>query len=140
MKELLAGDVGARPVRHLVGEVLDRLQARAVTTLWTRKNSEHGGRAWEEEEAEGKAKPQTRARRAALKGTGLTLHLRCWARRVSGTPAHSRARPGETTPHSCNALVSAEYGREKFVHSHDGAITSVTSAEMLAPLTAPTSP
>jgi hypothetical protein len=84
--------------------------------------------------------PQTRARRAALKGTGLTPHLRCWARRVSRTPAHSRARPSETTANSRNALVFVEYGRTESAHSHDGAITSVTSAEMLTPITAPTSP
>jgi hypothetical protein len=95
---------------------------------------------WEKEEAEGKAKSQTRAQHAALKGTGLTLHLRCWARCVSRTPAHSRALPSETTAHSRNALVSVEYGRAESTHSHDGAVTSVTSAEMLAPITAPTSP
>jgi hypothetical protein len=94
----------------------------------------------EEEEAEGKARSKTRARRAALKGIGLTSHPRCWARRVSRTPAHSHARPGETTAHSRNASVSVEYGRAESVHSHDGAVTSVTSAEMLAPITAPTSP
>jgi hypothetical protein len=119
---------------------LDGLQARAATALWTRKNSEHGGRVWEKEEAEGKAKSQTRTRRAALKGTGLTPHLRCWARRVSKTPAHSRARPGETTTHSRNTSVSVEYGRAESAHSHDGDVTSVTSTEMLAPITAPTSP
>jgi hypothetical protein len=66
--------------------------------LWTRKSSEHGGREREEEEAEEKAEPQTCARRAALKGTGLTPHLRCWARRVSKTPAHSSVRPGKQPP------------------------------------------
>jgi hypothetical protein len=140
MKELLAEDVGACPIRHLVGEVLDGLQMRAATMLWTRKNSEHGGRVWEKEEAEGKEKSQTRAQRAALKGTGLTPHLRCWARRVSMTPAHSRARPGKTTSHSHNASVTVEYRRAESTHSHDGAVTSVTPAEMLAPITAPTSP
>jgi hypothetical protein len=140
MKELLAGDIGARPIRHLDSEVLDVLQARAAMTLWTWKNLEHGGREREKEEVEGKAEPQTRARRVALKGTGLTSHLRCWARRVSRTPAHSRARPGEATAHSRDASVSVEYGRTESAHSHDGAVTSVTSAEMLAPITAPTLP
>jgi hypothetical protein len=94
----------------------------------------------EKEEAEGKAKSQTRTRRTTLKGTGLTLHLQCWARRVSRTPAHSRARPGETTAHSRNTSVSMESGRADSAHSHDGTVTSVTSAEMLTPITAPTSP
>jgi hypothetical protein len=67
MKELLAGDVGARPVRHLGSEVLDELQVQAATVLWTWKNSEHGGRVREKEEAEGKAKSRTRARCATLK-------------------------------------------------------------------------
>jgi hypothetical protein len=101
---------------------------------------EHGGRVREKEEAEGKAKSKPRARRAALKGTCLTSHLRCWARHVSRTPVHSRACPGEMTAHSRNALVSVEYGRAESVHSHDGAVTSVTSAEMLVPITSPTSP
>jgi hypothetical protein len=127
-------------VRHLGSEVLDRLQARAATTLWTLKNSEHGGRVREKEEAKGKAKSKTRSRRATLKGTGLTPHLRRWARRVSRTHAHSRVRPGEMTAHSRNASVSVEYRRAESVHSHDGAVTSITSAEMLAPITAPTSP
>jgi hypothetical protein len=119
---------------------LDGLQARAATVLRTRKSSEHGGRVREKEEVEGKAKSQTRALRAALKGTGLTPHLRCWARHVSRTPAHSCTRPGETTAHSCNASVSVEYERAESTHSHDGAVTSVTSAEMLAPITVPMSP
>jgi hypothetical protein len=137
---LLAGDVGARPVRHLSSEVLDGLQARAATALWTRKNSEHGGRVREKEEAEGKANSKPRTRRATLKGTSLALHLRCWAHRVSRTPVHSRARHGETTAHSRNTLVFVEYGRAESAHNHDGAVTSVMSAEMLAPITAPTSP
>jgi hypothetical protein len=137
---LLAGDVGARPVRHLSSEVLDGLQARAATALCTRKNSEHGGRVREKEEVEGKAKSKTRARRTTLKGTSLTPHLRCWARRVSRTRAHSRARPSEMTAHSRNASVSVEYRRAESAHSHDGAVTSITSAEMLAPITVPTSP
>jgi hypothetical protein len=85
---------------------LDGLQARGATALWMLKNSEHGGRVREEDEAEGKARSKTRTRRAALKGTGLTSHPRCWARRVSRTAAHSRACPGETTAHSRNASVS----------------------------------
>jgi hypothetical protein len=93
----------------------------------------------EKEEAEGKAKTKTHARRTALKGTGLIPHLPCWARRVSRTPTHSRARPGETTTHSHNASVSVKYGHAESTHSHDGAITSVMSAEILTPITAPTS-
>jgi hypothetical protein len=44
------------------------------------------------------------------------------------------------TAHSRNALVSVEYGRAESAHSHDGAVTSVTSAEMLVPITSPMSP
>jgi hypothetical protein len=119
---------------------LNGLQVRAAIALWTQKNSKHGGRVREKEEAEGKAKSKTRVRRAALKGTCLTPHLRCSARHVSRIPAHSRVRPGETTAHSHNASVSVEYGRTESAHSHDGTVTSITSAEMLAPITAPTSP
>jgi hypothetical protein len=51
-----------------------------------------------------------------------------------------RARPGETTAHSRDAYVPAEYGLAESARSHDGAVTSVTLAEMPAPITAPTSP
>jgi hypothetical protein len=47
MKELLAGDVGARPVRHYDSEVLGELEVRAAAALWMRKNSELKGRARE---------------------------------------------------------------------------------------------
>jgi hypothetical protein len=47
MKELLAGDVGARPVRHCDGEVLGELEVRAAAALWMRKNSELKGRGRE---------------------------------------------------------------------------------------------
>jgi hypothetical protein len=51
-----------------------------------------------------------------------------------------RARPGETTAHNRNASVPAGYRLVEPVRGHDGAVTSVTSAEMPAPMTAPTSP
>jgi hypothetical protein len=44
-KELLARDVGARPVRHHDGEVLGDLGTQAAVALWMRKNSELKGRA-----------------------------------------------------------------------------------------------
>jgi hypothetical protein len=46
-KELLAGDVGAHPVRHHGGEVSGELETQAVVALWMRKNSELKGRARE---------------------------------------------------------------------------------------------
>jgi hypothetical protein len=67
-EELLAGDVGARPVRHHDGEVLGELEAQAATVLWMWKNLECKGQAREEEEADGKAKSRNSARRAVLKG------------------------------------------------------------------------
>jgi hypothetical protein len=67
-EELLAGDVGARPVRHHDGEVLGELEAQAATVLWMWKNLERKGQAREEEEADGKAKSRNSARRAVLKG------------------------------------------------------------------------
>jgi hypothetical protein len=94
----------------------------------------------EEEEAEGQGRSKTHVRRAALKGTCLTSHPRCWPPRVSRATAHSPARPGETTAHSCNTSVSVEYGRTESTHNHDDAVTSVTSVEMLMSITAPTSP
>jgi hypothetical protein len=38
-EELLARDVGACPVQHHGGEVLDELEAQAAAVLWMRKNS-----------------------------------------------------------------------------------------------------
>jgi hypothetical protein len=96
-KELLAGDVGARPVRHYDGEVLGGLEAQAAAVLWMPKNTERKGQVREEEEADGKAKSRTSARRAVLKGAGLTPHLRRWARRISETFAHARA-PAKQPP------------------------------------------
>jgi hypothetical protein len=43
MKELLAGDVGACPVRHHDGEVLGELETQAVAALWMRENLELKG-------------------------------------------------------------------------------------------------
>jgi hypothetical protein len=47
MKELLAGDVGARPVRHHDGKVSGELKTQAAAALWMRKNSELKGRVRE---------------------------------------------------------------------------------------------
>jgi hypothetical protein len=46
--------------------------------------------------------------------------------------------PGETTAHSRDASVPAVYGLAESVRSHDQAVTSGTTAEMPAPITAPT--
>jgi hypothetical protein len=104
------------------------------------KELEAQGASAREKKSERKAKSQTSARHAVSKGTGLTLHLRRRAHRVSKTFAHSLARPSEmaacnrdaSTPVTCR-LTETERGL-------DGAVTSVTSAEMPAPTTTPTSP
>jgi hypothetical protein len=83
------GNVGAHPVRHHGGEVSGGLKTQAAVVLWVRKNSELKGRA--RERSRWKATSRTSARRAVLKGTGLTLHLRRRARRVSETFSHARA-------------------------------------------------
>jgi hypothetical protein len=56
--ELLAGDVGARPVRHCDDEALGELEVRATTALWMRKNSELKGQARGRKEADGKQSPE----------------------------------------------------------------------------------
>jgi hypothetical protein len=69
-EELLAGNVGARPVQHRDGGVLDGLEEQAAAALRMRKNLERRGQAQGEEEEDGKAKSRTSARRAVLKGGG----------------------------------------------------------------------
>jgi hypothetical protein len=73
-----------------------------------------------------------------LKVAGATSHLRRRAHCVSETFDHTRVCPGETTTHSHDASIPAVYGLAESVRSHDGAVTSVTTAEMLMPITAPT--
>jgi type IV secretory pathway VirJ component len=98
------------------------------------------GASAREKKGERKAKSQTSARLAVLKGTGLTLHLQCRARRVSKTFAHSRARPSETAARNHDASTPAMCRLAENEHGLDGAVTSVTSAEMPAPTTSPTLP
>jgi hypothetical protein len=86
-----------------------------------------------------KAKSRTSAQHAVLKGTGLTLHLRRRAHRVSKTFAHSRARPDETAAHNRDASIPATCRLAEIERGLDGAIISVTSVEMPAPTTTPTS-
>jgi hypothetical protein len=100
------------------------------------KSSERRGRVREEEE-DGKEKSQTSTRQAFLKGAGVTPHLQRRTHRVSETFARLRACPDKTTAHSCDASIPAEYGLAESAHSHDGAVTSVTSTEMPVPITAP---
>jgi hypothetical protein len=88
---------------------------------------------------ERKAKPQTSAPRMVLKGTCSTLHLQRWARRVSKTFAHSRTRPGETAARNRDASIPATCGFAEPERGLDGVVISVTSAEMPAPMTTPTS-
>jgi hypothetical protein len=72
-----------------------------------------------------------------FKGASAAPRLRRRARHVSGTFAHMRARPGETTTHSRDASVPVEYGPATSACGHDGTVMSVMSAEMPAPVTAP---
>jgi hypothetical protein len=74
-EELLAGDIGARPIRHQGNEVLSGLEAQVATLLRMRKSSEHREQVREEEEEEEKTKSQTSARCAVLKGADASPHL-----------------------------------------------------------------
>jgi hypothetical protein len=134
------GNIGARPVRHRSSKVLDGLEAQAAALLRMRKISEHRGRMREEEEEDRKAKSQTSARRAVLKGADVTPHLQRRTHRVSETFARLHACSGTTIVHSRGASIPAEYGLAESARSHDGAVTSVTSAEMPVPITTPRSP
>jgi hypothetical protein len=95
------------------------------------RGTARGGRGWE-----GKVPNQRPTH--GLKGADATPHLRRRARCVSDTFAHSLAFPGETTAHSRDASVPAEYGPADSTRGHDGTVMFVTSAEMPVPITAPT--
>jgi hypothetical protein len=103
------------------------------------KNSERKGQLREEEEADREAKSRASARHAVLKGGRLDS-----SPSNPGPPCQQdfcpRSLPGETTAHSRDALVPAKYGLAESARNHDGAVMLVTSAEMPAPITAPTSP
>jgi hypothetical protein len=73
-----------------------------------------------------------------FKGASAAPRLRHRACRVSGTFAHTRARPDETTAHSRDASIPSEYGPAMTARGHDGMVTPVTSVEMPALITAPT--
>jgi hypothetical protein len=88
----------------------------------------------------GRQSPEPTLDARFLKGAGLTPHLRRRACRVSETFAHAHACLGETTTHSRDASVPTECRLAESACSHDGAVTSVTSADMPTPITAPTSP
>jgi hypothetical protein len=57
-KELLAGDVGTRPVRHQDDEVSGELETQAAAVMWMRKNLELKGQARGRKEADGKRSPE----------------------------------------------------------------------------------
>jgi hypothetical protein len=97
------------------------------------------GATTREKGSERKAKSRTSARRAILMGTGLTLHLRRWAHRVRKTFAHSRVRPCKTTARNRDASIPATCRLAEPERGLDGAVISVTSAEIPAPMTTPTS-
>jgi hypothetical protein len=67
-KELLARDIGARPVRHHDGEVLGELQMQAAVALWMRKNSELKGQAQEREKKQMKSKVPNQRSTRGFKG------------------------------------------------------------------------
>jgi hypothetical protein len=131
--------VNTRPVRHHDGEVSDELGTQAAA-MWMQKNSELRGQARGRKEANRKQKSRTSARRTVLKGTDLTLHLRRRARRVSKTFARSRARPGETAACNRDASIPVTCRLAAPERGLDGAVTSVTSVEIPAPMTPPKSP
>jgi hypothetical protein len=56
---------------------------------------------------------------------------------VSARLTPTRAPPGESTAYNCDASVPAGCGLAEPARGHDGAVTSVTSAEMPAHITAP---
>jgi hypothetical protein len=66
MKQLLAGHVGPRLVRHHNGGVSGGLVVQEVVVLWLQKSAERDSSA--EEENDGEAKSRTRALRAVKKG------------------------------------------------------------------------
>jgi hypothetical protein len=74
----------------------------------------------------------------SFKGISAAPCLRRRARSVSGTFAHTRARPGETAAPSCDASIPTKYRPATSARGHDRTVTSVTSAEMPAPTTTPT--
>jgi hypothetical protein len=105
-----------------------------------RKNLELKGQARGRRKANGKQSPNLALDTRFLKGTGLALHLRRRARRVSKTFAHSRTRPGETAARNRDTSTPAMCRLTETERDLDGAVKSVTSAEMPAPTITPTSP
>jgi hypothetical protein len=85
----------------------------------------------------GRKSPNPAADMRFYRGAGANSHLRRRARRVSETFAHTRACPGKTAAHSRDASIPAVYRLAESARSDDGAVTSVTSAEMPAPITTP---
>jgi hypothetical protein len=57
-KEVLAVDVGARPVRHHDGEISGEPETQTAAATWMRKNSELKGQARGRKEADGKQSPE----------------------------------------------------------------------------------
>jgi hypothetical protein len=98
------------------------------------KNSKSREQAREEED-DGKAKYRTSARPTVLKGRTRPLTFNVGPAVLAGL-SPTRARPGETAAYSRDASVPAEYGPATSARGHDETVTSVTSAEMPAPITA----
>jgi hypothetical protein len=73
-----------------------------------------------------------------FKGAIAAPHLLRRARRFGGTSAHTCACTGETTARLRDASMPAKYEPATSARGHDGMVTSVTSADKPAPITAPT--
>jgi hypothetical protein len=99
--------------------------------LGEQRVSARGGRRWE-------SKVPNLRPTCGFKGASTAPHLQRRARRVSGTFAHTRARPSKAAAHSRDASVPAEYRPATSARGHDGMVTSVMSAEMPTPNTTPT--
>jgi hypothetical protein len=135
-EELLARHIGARPVRHRGGGVSGGLKAQEEVALQVRNGMKSWMRARRKKIMGSKVLNLCPAH--GFKGASAAPRLRRRARCVSGTFAHKRAPPGETSAHLHDASIPAEYGPAMSAHGHDGTVTSFTSAEMPAPTTTPT--
>jgi hypothetical protein len=110
---------------------LGGLEAQGAVVLRMRKNSESREQAREEED-DGKAKSRTYARHAVLKGQARPLTFN------AGPAVSAGLLPTHTCAHSRDASVPTEYRPTTSARGHNGMVTSITSAEMPAPITAPT--
>jgi hypothetical protein len=74
-EELLAGNVGVRPIRHRGSKVLGGLEAQAAAVLRMRKISECRGQERDGRRRRWEGRVPNQRRRAVLKGAGVAPHL-----------------------------------------------------------------